>query len=163
MKILVLSDSHAGLSFMRRCIEATQPDAIIHLGDYYSDGQTIAEEYPHIPLHQVPGNCDLHRGYIPEPEIRIMDLGGVRLYLTHGHRHGVKHGIYALVRDARAVNAQAVLFGHTHMALCRQEDGLWILNPGAGGSWGGSAGILVTERGKITHCSLIQAADLKDC
>ena len=163
MKILVLSDSHAGLSFMRRCIEATQPDAIIHLGDYYQDGQTMAEEYPHIPIYQVPGNCDLHRGYIPDPEIRLVDLGGVRLYLTHGHRHGVKQGLFALVRDARAVGAQAVLFGHTHLAVCRQDDGLWILNPGAGGSWGGSVGILVIERGRITHCDLLQAADLRDC
>lgn len=163
MKILVLSDSHAGLSFMRRCIEATAPDAIIHLGDYYRDGQAMAEEYPNIPMYQVPGNCDLHRGYIPDAQVRILDLGGVRLYVTHGHRHGVKQGIFALVRDARAVNAQAVLFGHTHLALCRQEDGLWILNPGAGGSWGGSAGLLVTAQGKITHCDLIQAADLRDC
>lgn len=163
MKILVLSDSHAGLSFMRRCIEATQPDAIIHLGDYYSDAQTVSEEYPHIPMYQVPGNCDLHRGYIPDPEIRLIELDGVRLYLTHGHRHGVKQGIFSLLRDARAANAQAVLFGHTHQSLCRQDDGLWILNPGAGGSWGGSAGILVTRQGKIAHCDLIRASELKDC
>ena len=163
MKILVLSDSHAGLGFMRRCIEVTQPDAIIHLGDYYRDGQAMAEEYPHIPLYQVPGNCDLNRGYLPDPEIQLMELGGVRLYMTHGHRHGVKMGLYALVRDARAAGAQAVLFGHTHQALCRQEDGLWILNPGAGGSWGGSAGLLVTHQGTIQRCELIQAFDLKDC
>ena len=31
MKILVLSDSHSALSFMRRCVDAVHPDAIVHL------------------------------------------------------------------------------------------------------------------------------------
>lgn len=161
MKILVLSDSHSGLSFMNRCVELTQPDAIIHLGDYYRDGQTLAEDYPNIPLHQVPGNCDMHSVWCPDPEIRLIELGGVRLYMTHGHRHHVKQGIYALLRDARAANAQAALFGHTHIALCQQEeDGIWLLNPGAA-SWGGSAGVIETAAGKITHCYVIKAADMK--
>lgn len=161
MKILVLSDSHASLSFMRRCIEATWPDAVIHLGDYYGDGQTMQEEYPHIPFHQVPGNCDMHRGWIPDPETRLIELGGVRMLITHGHRHGVKMGLYRLLADARASNVQAVLYGHTHMAHCQQEDGLWILNPGAA-SWGGSAGLITTELGKIKHCVLLRPEDVKD-
>ena len=41
MKILVLSDSHSALSFMRRCIGAVRPDAVVHLGDYYEDAQTM--------------------------------------------------------------------------------------------------------------------------
>ena len=57
MKILVLSDSHAALSFMRLCIEKIKPDAVVHLGDFYNDGEAMAEEYSHIPFHQVPGNC----------------------------------------------------------------------------------------------------------
>ena len=161
MKILVLSDSHSSFSFMRRCIECTVPDAIIHLGDHYSDGQTMAEEFPQIPVYQVPGNCDLHRGYIPDPEIQLMELGGVRLYMTHGHRHGVKLSLHRLIADARAANVQAVLFGHTHSALCQQEDGMWILNPGAC-SWGGSAAIITTRLGKIEQCYLLRSEDLKD-
>ena len=61
MKILVLSDSHSSLSYMRRCIEAVKPDIMIHLGDYYDDAEAIAEEYAHIPMVQVPGNCDRYR------------------------------------------------------------------------------------------------------
>ena len=56
MKILVLSDSHSALSFMRRCISKIKPDAVIHLGDFYEDGQVMAEEFPHIRFHQVPVN-----------------------------------------------------------------------------------------------------------
>lgn len=161
MKILVLSDSHATLGFMRRCIEVTAPDAVIHLGDFYNDGQTMQNEFPQIPFHQVPGNCDLYRGWIPDPETRLIELGGVRFFLTHGHRFGVKQGLYHLLRDARGAGAQAVLFGHTHMALCQQEDGMWVLNPGAA-SWGGSAGLIVANQGKIASCVLLRPEDIKD-
>lgn len=161
MKILVLSDSHASLSFMRRCIEVTAPDAVIHLGDYYNDGQTMVEEYPQIPFHQVPGNCDMHRGWIPDPDIKLIELGGVRIFMTHGHRQGVKMSLHRLLADARAANAQAVLYGHTHVAHCELEEGLWILNPGAA-SWGGSAGLMTTERGKIKSCVLLRPEDVKD-
>ena len=60
MKILVLSDSHSGLRFMRQCIDAVKPNAVIHLGDYYDDGQAMAQEYPHLYFYAVPGNCDRH-------------------------------------------------------------------------------------------------------
>lgn len=161
MKILVFSDSHASISFMCKCVEWCEPDAIVHLGDYYRDGQTVAEEYPHIPTYQVPGNCDAHRGYIPDPEIRLMDLGGVRIYMTHGHRHGVKQTLCKLLHEARAVNAQLVLFGHTHSAVCQQENGLWTLNPGPA-TYGGSAGVVEIQNKRITACRLLYPEDLKD-
>ena len=46
MKILVLSDSHSAISFMRQCMDSVRPDAVIHLGDHYDDGEVLAEEYP---------------------------------------------------------------------------------------------------------------------
>ena len=70
MKILVLSDSHSGLRFMRLCVQAVRPDALIHLGDYFEDGQVIAQENPHILMHQVPGNCDIYRMIRYEPAVR---------------------------------------------------------------------------------------------
>jgi len=60
MKILVFSDSHRTLSFMRTCIEKIGPDAMIHLGDHYADGENIHMEYPDILFYQVPGNCDFY-------------------------------------------------------------------------------------------------------
>mgnify|MGYP002519323781 CR=1 FL=1 len=90
MKILVFSDSHASRYFMRQCLDTLKPDAAIHLGDYYNDGQDMAEEYPHIPFYAVPGNCDRSRGYIPDPEVKLVTIGGVRFMLTHGHLHNVK-------------------------------------------------------------------------
>ena len=163
MKILVLSDSHSALSFMRRCIRAVKPDAVIHLGDHYDDGQAMAEENPHIIFHQVPGNCDRYRCPPGAVETRCYPVGGVRLFMTHGHRHGVKMGIGALLADARKMGAQAVLYGHTHQKYCNQEpDGLWILNPGSCGSMGGSAGVIKIEDGKIKACYFITQADLEE-
>jgi len=161
MKILVLSDSHAALSFMRRCIDAVQPDAVIHLGDHYDDGTAMAEEYPQIRFYQVPGNCDAHRCFIPDPETRLETLGGVRILMTHGHRHHVKQTLIRLLADARASRADAVLFGHTHSAYCQlEEDGLWVLNPGSCGYFGGSAGLLEVNAGQILQCRILREEDL---
>lgn len=161
MKILVLSDSHSSISFMRRCVEAVKPNAIIHLGDYFDDGQTIKEEFPGIPFYQVPGNCDRYRCPPGQPEILVTRVCGVNVYMTHGHRHNVKSYLGALLRDARACKVAAVLYGHTHQADCRrEEDGLWILNPGSCGYFGGSAGVMEVMDGIITDCRLIYDADL---
>ena len=147
---------------MYECVRLLQPDAVVHLGDYYSDAEDLQEEYPQLQIYKVPGNCDAHRGWINEPETRIEKICGVNLFLTHGHRHHVKRTLIRLIADARASRVQAVLFGHTHQAHCTQEeDGLWVLNPGAGGSWGGSAGMIHVQQGQIISCEIIKAEDLK--
>lgn len=160
MKILVLSDSHSAISFMRSCVEAVKPDALIHLGDHYDDGETLKELYPHIPLYQVPGNCDRYRTPPGVPEILVTRILGVDLYLTHGHRHNVKMYTGKLIRDAQACNVQAVLYGHTHQPDCYQEDDLWVLNPGSCGYYGGTAAIMEVVGGEILDCRIIDQQDL---
>lgn len=145
---------------MRRCIQKVKPDAVIHLGDYYSDFLDIQEEYPQLIYYAVPGNCDLHR-VSGEAEIKVPRLFGVGLYMTHGHRHGVKMSPFRLLADARAAKVQAVLYGHTHIPVCQQEeDGLWILNPGPA-TWGGGAGLITTQDGQILRCDWLSAADVQ--
>ena len=163
MKILVFSDSHASLRFMRLCMEKVKPQVMIHLGDYYDDGQTIAEEFPGVTVYQVPGNCDKYRAPMGAPEILVQTVGGVKLYLTHGHRHHVKMTRFSLLRDARAAGAAAALYGHTHEADCRREsDGLWVLNPGSCGYGGGKAGIMEVKDGAIESVNLIGETDLAE-
>ena len=163
MKILVLSDSHSALRFMRRCITRIKPDTVIHLGDYYDDASALAEENPHLVFHQVPGNCDRYRCPMNTLEVLDYPVCGVRLYMTHGHRHMVKSGIGGLVAAARRSGAQAALYGHTHRADCHQEaDGLWVLNPGSCGSSDGSAGLIETDGKTITACRIIRQADLEE-
>ena len=162
MKILVLSDSHSAISFMRCCVDAVCPDAIVHLGDYFDDGQALAEEYPRIPFYQVPGYCDRFRCPRWAQEIRIEPVLGVPLYMTHGHRHNVKMDTGLLIRDARASRSAAVLYGHTHVAECRQEpDGMWLLNPGSCGYFDGSAGLMEVSGGRILSCRILRQSDLE--
>lgn len=160
MELLVLSDSHAALSFMRLCIRTIDPDVVIHLGDHYEDGSIMAEEFPHIRFYQVPGNCDRYRYDLDVPETLVERIGGVKFFMTHGHRHGVKSGLYRLMADARSTGAQAVLFGHTHAAYRELEDGLWIVNPGSCGYHGGSAALIRVEKEKISDCRIIGQSDI---
>lgn len=162
MKILVLSDSHSGLRFMRQCINAVRPNAVVHLGDYYDDGATMAQEYPHLYFYGVPGNCDKYCNIVGAPETLISKVCGVRLFMTHGHLHGVKGGLDRLLCDASIHQVQAVLFGHTHSPMCaRTKDGLWILNPGSCACESGSAGLITVENGEISDCRLLQQSDLE--
>ena len=163
MKILVLSDSHSSLRFMRRCIDILKPDTVVHLGDYYDDSETMEEEYPHLVFHRVPGNCDQHRCSPFTARILNYPVGGVRLYMTHGHKHNVKYSIDLLLADARKGKAQAVLYGHTHIPDCHKEpDGLWVLNPGSCGHACGTAGIIETDGHTITDCYLVDQSGLED-
>ena len=164
MTILVFSDSHSSLRFMRMCIEAVRPDVMIHLGDYFDDGEAMKEEYPGIRLYQVPGNCDRYRCPPDQPEICIDRIGGVDVYLTHGCSLGggdlLLH-LGGLLSSARTANVDIVMYGHTHVADChREEDGLWVLNPGSCGYSGGSAGIIEIQDGKIREVRLLREADL---
>ena len=157
MKVLVFSDSHSGLSFMRAAIKAVSPDAMIHLGDYYADGDTIAFENPSVPMYLVPGNCDKYRVQ-GKPEALCLSIFGAKLYMVHGHNEGVKMTLSRLIADARAAGAQAALYGHTHKAdRHREEGGLWVINPGSCESYGGSAAVIIIEEGKIDSCRLITA------
>ncbi len=161
MKILVLSDSHSSLHFMRQCLTVFKPDCMIHLGDYYDDAQTMVEEFPNIPLIQVPGNCDEYRALAKAPRILQPTIDGVRFYLTHGHLHHVKMTNAALIRDAKQCGSQIVLYGHTHIPECIQEEGMWVMNPGSCGYHGGSAGLIELSNGVILTCKNIFPEDLE--
>ncbi len=151
MKILVFSDSHRSLSGMYAAIDRHSPHQAIHLGDLMDDAEEVAQHYPKLPFCMVPGNCD---GWTTAPVKKQIMLEGKSILLSHGHRWGVKSGYAAALADARAVGADILLFGHTHRAVCeQQEDGLWMMNPGASRS---SYGLIQIEDGSIS-CTLHQS------
>ena len=157
-----MSDSHSTMRYMRLAMDSVKPDAVIHLGDHYDNAETLAEEYGHIRFHMLPGNCDRYR-YPPDtPQFLCYCIGGVKFFMTHGHMHGVKSGLYRFIADAKNMNAQAALYGHTHIADCHQEGDLWIINPGACNSAEGSIAVIETEDNAISTCSILQLRDLEE-
>lgn len=163
MKVLVLSDSHAALSFMRMCIDKIKPAHVIHLGDHYDDAQAMEEEYPHIRFHMVPGNCDMFRCPPGIPDLLCYDVAGVRCYMAHGHKHAVKSGDYRLVADAGRYGAKIALYGHTHVPVCFQmENGMWVMNPGTCGSYGGSVGLIEVDDNKNISCRILRQETLDE-
>lgn len=163
MRVLVVSDSHSGLSYMRAWAKLLKPRIIIHLGDYFDDAQALASDWPRSRLIQVPGNCDRFRMFQKEPEIRQVNLEGINVYLTHGHLHGVKSSPAGLVVEARKAGADVALFGHTHEAVCwKTDDGMWVMNPGSCGSYGGSVGLLELEKGEVKVCRVLRLDDMEE-
>jgi predicted phosphodiesterase len=91
-----------------------------------------------------------------QPEILCYAIGGVQMFMTHGHKHWVKSGTDLLLSAARNKNAQVALYGHTHVPDCRrEEDGLWVLNPGSCNYYGGTVGLIVVENEKVVSCRIL--------
>lgn len=129
MRLLVISDSHGytgKLGNILMAAEAGGPmDAILHLGDGYSDLSEFAGELP--PIYQVAGNCDFFRS----DTLAIHDFSGARILLTHGHHQNVKLERDSLFSLALRQNARAALYGHTHRQKMEWRSGILLLNPGA--------------------------------
>lgn len=140
MRIGVFSDTHGDISNARRFYESLAPlDCIFHLGDCVPDGQKLAKLFS-CPVFAVRGNCDFRT---EEPLERVVDLGGKRFLLTHGHQYYFQH---ALLYRGEEVHADMVLYGHTHMPDLSADGARLLLNPGS----------LSRPRGGFTEsCALI--------
>ena len=150
MKLLVLSDSHGNVRNMAEAVERTAPRMILHLGDCWRDAEDVACAFPDIPLYQVPGNCDW--GMSDLPDVKLVNLDGVKFMLCHGHTFGVKSGYSTAVSRARREEADVLLCGHTHIPLYEDYGGVQLFNPGSLG-YGHTYGLITTQRGCVT-CSV---------
>ncbi len=139
MKILIMSDTHGRYDLMRRAMEMHRDaDTVIFLGDGLSDARACERLFDR-PIWQVAGDCDsLAALWAGTPTEQGLILGGKRLLLTHGHRHGVKAGLDTLASYAVDNGYDIVLFGHTHertetyiSCLARP---VYLFNPGSLGS-----------------------------
>ena len=151
MKILVLSDSHGDFHDMEQAVRSEQPDYVLHLGDYSRDVDRLRETFPMLAVAGVRGNCDY--ADLITPEEKLIEYVGVRVFLCHGHRYGVKSGLLRLYMAAQEKEADVALFGHTHCAFCEYKNGIWLLNPGSCGYDRSSFGIIEIRDGKAT-CSV---------
>lgn len=128
MKALVFSDTHGRTLEMLQAIDKEQPDMVLHLGDCVPDVDDIANVFDGLPVRNVCGNNDWSSD---APESMIVTLGGVRVFLTHGHLFNVRRNRNMLVREARRNHCAVALYGHTHQTELGQYGEVLVCNPGS--------------------------------
>ena len=148
MRVGVFSDSHGDHEALDELLERMGAlDAVCFLGDVARDAEHLRERLAAMPnqpvLYAVRGNNDYY-STCTLPWDLLIELGGVRIYLTHGHR---LVSLMNLAYKAQECGAQVALFGHTHQALCETVQGVLLLNPGSAGNFcrGGRARASVLE------------------
>lgn len=138
-KLLVLSDSHGNLSVLKTALnwakEQIPPKGnmcgTVFLGDGTRDLRPAADAtgfYSEWKI--VRGNNDYESTI---PDSAILEFGGHRFFLCHGHRYSIYGSYQVLVTAARNNDAEAVLFGHAHVPYHKKTNGILLVNPGSCG------------------------------
>lgn len=128
----VISDTHmprGPRALPERCLELLRTaDAILHAGDFTAlpvlrDLQALGP-----PVHAVYGNVDDGLLKATLPERLEVDLGGARIAMVHiaGARTGRLERLRRMFPEA-----DAVVFGHSHMPEHSERGGFHVFNPGS--------------------------------
>ncbi|HET7508259.1 MAG TPA: metallophosphoesterase family protein [Solirubrobacterales bacterium] len=130
--IAVVSDTHMPKGKRRlpdECVERIgAAEAVIHAGDF-SEASVLYELEALCPVvFGVFGNVD--EPWLRErlPETLTIEVGGRTVAVVHDA--GPKGGRLNRLR-ARFPEADAVIFGHSHLPLHEEESGFQIFNPGS--------------------------------
>jgi uncharacterized protein len=100
-------------------------DVVVHAGDVISPA-LLDELAAYAPVEAVRGNLDPPATDLPET--REFGFGGARVGMIHDS--GPRRGRRARMRH-RFPDARVVVFGHSHIPLLEDENGLMLLNPGS--------------------------------
>lgn len=149
MRIVVTSDSHKRQGNLLDIFEKhlSNTDLFINLGDGEDDIDNVLMLYPDIKLERVAGNCDFYSNL---PLSKTINVCGKKIFFTHGHLFGVKHGYDVIAEHAKQTGADICLFGHTHIPYTQYIDNIYFMNPGA--VCDGIYGIIdITDNGTITY------------
>ena len=129
MRILVVSDTHGNYHLLNRILKtAGTVDLFLHAGDGGNDLLQVAQDFPSLSVQGVTGNCDYFSAH---PQELLFEVGGKKIFLTHGHQYGVKRDLLRLILKGKESGAELIIFGHTHLPLFEQAHGLFIFNPGS--------------------------------
>jgi putative phosphoesterase len=131
MLLAIVSDTHC--KTLRRlpgpCLERlTDADLILHAGDFTE--LAVMDELRMLGprLEAVHGNVDTPDLRDALPGTRLVEVDGARIAMVHDA--GPSRGRLERMR-ARFPDADAVVFGHSHMPLHEQSGGLQVFNPGS--------------------------------
>lgn len=132
MKVIVLADTHT--RGMKRALPMgawpyiETADHILHAGDVV-DPALLTELAAFAPVSVVMGNVDAHdvRAWGAEESLEI-ELDGIRIGMIHDA--GPSSGRRARMQK-RFPDARVVVFGHSHIPVNEDRDGLLLFNPGS--------------------------------
>lgn len=148
MKILVFSDSHSESDMLPEIIQSNSTaEVVVFCGDGYNDIDHLRYAFPEKMFITVRGNCDW---CCNAPDKEEITLNNKKILITHGHIFGVKDGLSRITAYGHSINADIVLFGHTHQQLVTVDGSMLLMNPGSFG-FNGQYGIIeIDDNGKIT-------------
>ncbi len=130
MKIGVLSDSHGNRNSLIKALKKMgKVDVIFHLGDFVKDSEHIGN-FHQGHIYVVGGNCDCFVNANAPSELEV-DIGGKKVFATHGHKYRVKNGLNTLYYKGIEIGADIILFGHTHNSQIIKVDDMVMMNPGS--------------------------------
>lgn len=130
VKFLVASDVHGNYQALEHLVTKYQNEVN---GIFYNGDSEFAADDPIFEnVFVVKGNMD----YAHFPIDQQVTLAGYRIYQCHGHEYAIRSyddwaELSSLNRYANFVNAQIVLFGHTHYAGSKLYDKKVFINPGS--------------------------------
>jgi putative phosphoesterase len=132
VRLAVIADTHLPRGTRRlpdACVERLRVvDAILHAGDLIAVSVLRELEGLGPPVHAVAGNVDEPDVRMLLPRVRTVTAGGARIAMIHDA--GPAAGRLARMRRTFP-DADAVVFGHSHIPLHEEHDGLQIFNPGS--------------------------------
>lgn len=101
-------------------------DIILHAGDLTDIA--VLEAFSGKEVHAVHGNmCNIGTQQLL-PQSRLITIGGYQVGLFHG-AWGPRHTIEERAR-AMFPQADCIVYGHTHHAVCHWTGGVLYINPG---------------------------------
>lgn len=131
MNIMIISDDHGIAGFAKAYKDALKTygtiDALIHAGDTERGDNEYYSDICDCPVYIVRGNND----YNDLPNEIFVQLGGKKIFVTHGHMYGVYMGVQKLYYAGLEKGADIVVYGHTHFANHQKGKDVEIINPGS--------------------------------
>jgi putative phosphoesterase len=121
LRIGLISDTH-GLLRPQALAVLAGVDRILHAGDI-GNAQILQALAQIAPIDAVRGNNDKGPWAEEIPHAQTLDFDGVRIHLLHDIKE----------LNGRMPPVRAVIAGHSHRPLVREQDGVLQVNPGSAG------------------------------
>ncbi len=123
MRVGVISDTH-GVLRAEALAALDGSEHILHAGDV-GDAAILDRLRQIAPVTAIRGNIDRSGLCALLPEIEMVTLGGLNIYMLHDRK--------ALDLDPKAAGVACVISGHSHKPLIEWVKGVLYFNPGSAG------------------------------